>query len=48
MSKTFNSFDLIVICSLIWNAIKAFVKVFVIMAILAEIVWYLVEAVVNA
>lgn len=48
MSKTFNSFDLIVICSLLWNLLKALVKVLVAAVIFAAVIWFFVEAVVNA
>jgi hypothetical protein len=48
MRKTFSSFDLIVICSLLWQALKAFAKVTAISAIFAAIVWFFVEAIVNA
>lgn len=37
MSKTFNSFDLIVICSLLWNLLKALVKVLVAAVIFAAV-----------
>lgn len=46
MRKTFNSFDMI--GSLLWQALKAFAKVAAISAILVAIVWFFVEAIVNA
>ena len=43
MSKTFNSFDLIVICSLLWNLLKALVKVIIVLIILVTLAFFIAE-----
>ena len=43
-----NKLDWIIIWTLTWHFLKALVKVVVVLGILATIVWFLVEAIVNA
>lgn len=43
-----NKLDWIIIWTLTWHFLKTLVKVVVVLGILAAIVWFFVEAIVNA
>lgn len=43
-----SKLDWIIIWALTWHFLKALVKVVVVLGILAAIVWFFVEAIVNA
>ena len=43
-----SKLDWIIILTLIWHFLKALVKVVVVLGILAAIVWFFAEAIVNA